>query len=124
MHTTAGVRRMGYIRRIEVKGFQSFGPRALAITFEQGLNVVTGPNGSGKSTIADAILFALGENSPRILRAAQGRLSGLIYDPKKERAEGEEGGSYGEERPTSCRATLQLDNLDRKIPVDSDSVTL
>ena len=30
------------------------------------------------------MLFALGENSPRILRAAQGRLSGLIYDPKKE----------------------------------------
>ena len=113
---------MGYIRRLEVKGFKSFGSKILTITFEQGLTVVTGPNGSGKSNIADAILFSLGENSPRILRAAQGRLSGLIYDPKKERDE--EGGSYGEERPTSCRATIQLDNLDRKIPVDSDSVTL
>src|SRR5271169_5699266 len=100
---------MGYIRRIEVKGFKSFGPKTLTITFEQGLNVVTGPNGSGKSNIADAILFALGENSPRILRAAQGRLSGLIYDPKKE-----EGGSYTEDRPTSCRATIQFDNVDRK----------
>jgi len=86
MHTTAGIYRMGYIRRIEVKGFKSFGPRALTITFEQGLNVVTGPNGSGKSNIADAILFALGENSPRTLRAAQGRLTGLIYDPKREAA--------------------------------------
>ncbi|MDG6926062.1 MAG: chromosome segregation protein SMC [Nitrososphaerota archaeon] len=111
---------MGYIRRLEVKGFKSFGPKTLTITFEQGLNVVTGPNGSGKSNIADAILFALGENSPRILRAAQGRLSGLIYDPKKE---GEEG-SYGEERPTSCRATIQFDNVDRKIPVDTDLVTV
>ena len=110
---------MGYIRRLEVKGFKSFGPKTLTITFEQGLNVVTGPNGSGKSNIADAILFALGENSPRILRAAQGRLSGLVYDPKKE-----EGGSYDEERPTSCRATLQFDNLDRKIPVDADLVTV
>ena len=111
---------MGFIRRLEVKGFKSFGPKTLTITFEQGLNVVTGPNGSGKSNIADAILFALGENSPRILRAAQGRLSGLIYDPKKEGA----GGTYGEERPTSCRATIQFDNADRKIPVDTDLVTV
>jgi chromosome segregation ATPase len=77
---------MGYIRRLDVKGFKSFGPRALTINFEEGLNVVTGPNGSGKSNIADAILFALGENSPRTLRAAQGRLTGLIYDPKREAA--------------------------------------
>ncbi|MGA2199727.1 MAG: chromosome segregation SMC family protein [Nitrososphaerales archaeon] len=111
---------MGYIRRLEVKGFKSFGPKTLSISFEQGLNVVTGPNGSGKSNIADAILFALGENSPRILRAAQGRLSGLIYDPKKER----EDAAYSEERPTSCRATIQFDNLDRKIPVDTDLVTV
>ncbi|MDA4133491.1 MAG: AAA family ATPase, partial [Thaumarchaeota archaeon] len=109
---------MGYIRRLEVKGFKSFGPKTLTITFEQGLNVVTGPNGSGKSNIADAILFALGENSPRILRAAQGRLSGLIYDPKKEG----EAASFAEERPTSCRATIQFDNVDRKIPVDTDLV--
>ncbi len=111
---------MGYIRKLEVKGFKSFGPKTLSISFEQGLNVVTGPNGSGKSNIADAILFALGENSPRILRAAQGRLSGLIYDPKKER----EDAAYSEERPTSCRATIQFDNLDRKIPVDTDLVTV
>ena len=128
---------MGYIRRLEVKGFKSFGPRPLTITFEQGLNVVTGPNGSGKSNIADAILFALGENSPRVLRAAQGRLTGLIYDPKREAAqaahqaaEGEAqsaaaGGAFPtEERPSSCRVSLQIDNTDRKIPVDTDLVTL
>src|SRR5271166_5903000 len=105
---------MGYIRRLEVKGFKSFGPRALTISFEQGLNVVTGPNGSGKSNIADAILFALGENSPRTLRAAQGRLTGLIYDPKREPAEAVEGAEPGaavasgqEERPTSCKVSIQ-----------------
>ncbi len=127
---------MGYIRRLEVKGFKSFGPRALTITFEQGLNVVTGPNGSGKSNIADAILFALGENSPRTLRAAQGRLTGLIYDPKREaeaarHAPGGEGEPAAanrafptEERPASCRVSLQVDNADRKIPVDTDLVTI
>ncbi|MDA4118905.1 MAG: AAA family ATPase, partial [Thaumarchaeota archaeon] len=127
---------MGYIRRIEVKGFKSFGPRALTITFEQGLNVVTGPNGSGKSNIADAILFALGENSPRTLRAAQGRLTGLIYDPKREAAEAthsagaaaagasQGGPTSGEDRPTSCRVSIQIDNVDRRIPVDADVVTI
>src|SRR5580700_5653548 len=129
---------MGYIRRLEVKGFKSFGPRPLAITFEQGLNVVTGPNGSGKSNIADAILFALGENSPRVLRAAQGRLTGLIYDPKREAVEArQQGAEEGEaspaaggrafpteERPSGCRVSLQIDNMDRKIPVDTDLVTL
>ena len=112
---------MGYIRRLEVKGFKSFGPRALTITFEQGLSVVTGPNGSGKSNIADAILFALGENSPKILRAAQGRLTGLIYDPKRE---AETDGSYAEERPSTCRVSIQIDNVDRRIPVDTDLVTV
>ena len=125
---------MGYIRRLEVKGFKSFGPRALTIQFEQGLNVVTGPNGSGKSNIADAILFALGENSPRTLRAAQGRLTGLIYDPKREVEAAQEGEGAAEstaarafpteERPSSCRVSLQIDNTDRKIPVDADLVTL
>jgi chromosome segregation protein len=136
---------MGYIRRLDVKGFKSFGPRALTINFEEGLNVVTGPNGSGKSNIADAILFALGENSPRTLRAAQGRLTGLIYDPKREAAvaagaprKAPEGGEAAEapqslgaerafpndERPSSCRVSMQLDNLDRKIPVDTDVVTI
>src|SRR5271170_7807955 len=121
---------MGYIRRLEVKGFKSFGPKTLTITFEQGLNVVTGPNGSGKSNIADAILFALGENSPRVLRAAQGRLSGLLYDPKREvevetgEREGSPGESYSEEKPNSCRSTIQFDNADRKIPVDTDLVTV
>jgi len=128
---------MGYIRRLEVKGFKSFGPRPLTITFEQGLNVVTGPNGSGKSNIADAILFALGENSPRVLRAAQGRLTGLLYDPKREAAQAAHQAAEGEgqsaaasrafpteERPSSCRVSLQIDNTDRKIPVDTDLVTL
>jgi chromosome segregation protein len=128
---------MGYIRRLEVKGFKSFGPRPLTITFEQGLNVVTGPNGSGKSNIADAILFALGENSPRVLRAAQGRLTGLIYDPKREAAQAAHQSTEGEgppaaasrafpieERPSGCRVSLQIDNADRKIPVDADLVTL
>ena len=100
-----------------MRGFKSSGPRALSVNFEKGFAVITGPNGSGKSNIADAIMFAIGENSPKQLRAANGRLSGLIYDPRKEDA-------TPAQRPKECRVTLQFDNADRAIPVDSDLVTV
>ncbi len=106
-----------YIRRLEMRGFKSSGPRTLVVNFERGFTVITGPNGSGKSNLADAIAFTIGENSPKALRAASGRLSGLIFDPRSE-----EGGSTG--KPSACRVTLQFDNSDRAIPVDSDLVTL
>src|SRR2546426_676327 len=74
---------MTFIRRLEMRGFKSSGSRPVAVNMEPGFTVITGPNGSGKSNIADAILFAIGENSPKQLRAANGKLSGVIYDPKK-----------------------------------------
>ncbi len=103
-----------------MRGFKSSGARPIAVNIEPGFTVITGPNGSGKSNIADAILFAIGENSPKHLRAANGKLSGVIYDPKKE--EGDLGRTG--ERPGSCRVSLQFDNSDRAIPVDSDQVTV
>ncbi|MDG6909973.1 MAG: chromosome segregation protein SMC [Nitrososphaerota archaeon] len=99
-----------------MRGFKSAGPRTVVVNFERGFTVITGPNGSGKSNLADAIAFAIGENSPKALRAANGRLSGLIFDP---RSGDEEAG-----KPNSCRVTLQFDNVDRAIPVDSDLVTI
>lgn len=100
-----------------MRGFKSAGPRTVVVNFEKGFTVITGPNGSGKSNLADAITFAIGENSPKSLRAANNRLSGLIYTPKTEDAS-------GTGKPTSCRVTLQFDNSDRAIPVDSDLVTI
>src|SRR2546422_3237779 len=111
---------MTFIRRLEMKGFKSSGARPVGVNMEPGFTVITGPNGSGKSNIADAILFAIGENSPKQLRAANGKLSGVIYDPKKE--EGDPGTTS--ERLNGCRVTLQLDNTDRAIPVDNDLVTV
>ncbi len=108
---------MTFIRRLEMRGFKSSGPRTVVVNFERGFTVITGPNGSGKSNIADAITFAIGENSPKALRAANGRLSGLIFDPRKEDAP-------GTGKPTSCRVTVQFDNSDRAIPLDSDLVTI
>ncbi len=108
---------MTYIRKLEMRGFKSSGPRPVVVNFERGFTVVTGPNGSGKSNIGDAILFAIGENSPKALRAANGKLSGLIYDPHKDE-------TPDVQKPKECRVTLQFDNSDRTIPVDSDSVTI
>ena len=92
-------------------GFKSFGFKNTAIDFEPGLISISGPNGSGKSNILDAIIFALGENRPKIMRVD--KLKFLIHD-----IEGERRG------PKMTRVSVHLDNSDRKIPVDSDSITI
>jgi chromosome segregation protein len=99
-----------------MRGFKSAGPRTAVINFEPGFTVITGPNGSGKSNLADAITFTVGENSPKALRAANGRLSGLIFDPRSD--------DTSASKPNACRVMLQFDNSDRAIPVDSDLVTI
>jgi chromosome segregation ATPase len=58
-----------YLRSIEMKGFKSFPERA-RLEFSPGVSVVVGPNGSGKSNITDAVLWALGEQSPGAIRGA------------------------------------------------------
>src|ERR1044071_3653239 len=58
-----------YLRSIEMKGFKSFPERA-KLEFSPGVSVSVGPNGSGKSNITDAVLWALGEQSPGAIRGA------------------------------------------------------
>ena len=101
---------MVYIKKLEVKGFKSFGNRNVTIQFERGLVGITGPNGSGKSNIIDSIIFGLGQNNPRTLRV--NRLAALIYD-------------VGEvEKADVLKVTITLDNSDRLISVDSDNVVI
>ncbi|MDG6996801.1 MAG: chromosome segregation protein SMC [Nitrososphaerota archaeon] len=102
---------MVYLKRIETKGFKSMGPKVMTTPVERGFVAITGPNGSGKSNLLDAILFCLGENSAKTLRVPN--LGALIYD-----------GSVEEQKPSSARVALQFDNSDRRIPIDSDSVTI
>jgi chromosome segregation protein len=56
-----------HLRSIEMKGFKSF-PHRTKLDFSPGVGVVVGPNGSGKSNITDAVLWALGEQSPLAVR--------------------------------------------------------
>ncbi len=58
-----------YLRSIEMKGFKSF-PGRTKLEFSPGVSVIVGPNGSGKSNITDAVLWALGEQSPGAIRGA------------------------------------------------------
>ncbi|MEM3017588.1 MAG: chromosome segregation protein SMC [Candidatus Bathyarchaeia archaeon] len=100
---------MVYIRRIDLRGFKTF-TRKATLKLDQGLTVITGPNGSGKSNILDALRFALGELSPKELRGAS--LSDLISK------------STLQNPPRSVYVSVQFDNADRRIPIDSGIVTI
>jgi chromosome segregation ATPase len=58
-----------YLRSVTMKGFKSF-PTRTELDFAPGVSVIIGPNGSGKSNITDAVLWALGEQSPGAIRGA------------------------------------------------------
>jgi chromosome segregation protein len=56
-----------HLRSITLKGFKSF-PGRTRLEFGPGVSVIVGPNGSGKSNVTDAVLWALGEQSPLAVR--------------------------------------------------------
>src|SRR3954466_8767016 len=56
-----------HLRSIALKGFKSF-PDRTKLDFTPGVSVIVGPNGSGKSNVTDAVLWALGEQSPLAVR--------------------------------------------------------
>jgi len=100
---------MVYIKKVEIYGFKSFGFKNTVINFNNGLTAVTGPNGSGKSNVLDAIMFALGENSPKVLRVD--KLQSLFHDTQNKSHK-------------LVRVSITFDNENRGIPIDSDNVTL
>ncbi len=56
-----------FLQSVTMRGFKSF-PEKTELRFAPGVSVVVGPNGSGKSNITDAVLWALGEQSPGAIR--------------------------------------------------------
>ena len=62
--------------RLRIRGFKSFSEPAV-MEFSKGITAIVGPNGSGKSNVVDAIAWALGAQSTRLLRL--GRMEELIW---------------------------------------------
>ena len=99
-----------YLRRLEIHGFKAFADRQ-RFEFGPGMTVIVGPNGSGKSNVADAIRWALGEQSARQIRAR--KTEDVIF-----------AGSDQRRQMGLAEVTLTLDNSGGWMPVDFTEVTV
>src|ERR687897_1724452 len=95
---------------IYIKGFKTFA-RPVRMPLEGGITSIVGPNGSGKSNITDAVLFALGEQSPGVLRA--GAMGDVIFS-----------GSETLPAASAAEVTLVLDNEEGRISLPYNEVSI
>ncbi|HNZ86701.1 MAG TPA: AAA family ATPase [bacterium] len=99
-----------FLKKIEIQGFKSFANKTKLI-FDQNLTSIVGPNGSGKSNIADAIRWATGEQSQKLLRTKKS--DEVIF-----------AGSDKKNRLGMAEVSLFLDNSSHKIPIDFNEVII
>ena len=65
------------IEKLEIFGFKSFKNKTTLEFNNDGITGIVGPNGCGKSNIVDALLWVMGETSPKNLRSSS--LSDVIF---------------------------------------------
>jgi chromosome segregation protein len=70
------------LERVEISGFKSFYEK-VDLAFPGRVTAVVGPNGCGKSNICDAVAWALGEQSARVLRGE--RMDDVIFNGSAKR---------------------------------------
>ncbi|ATV71083.1 chromosome segregation protein SMC [Fusobacterium pseudoperiodonticum] len=99
-----------YLKAVEINGFKSFGERVY-IDFNRGITSIVGPNGSGKSNILDAVLWVLGEQSYKNIRAKESQ--DVIFSGGKEK-----------KAATKAEVSLIIDNSDRYLDFDNDIVKI
>src|ERR687884_308094 len=102
--------RLEVLSAIYITGFKTFA-RPVRMPLEGGITSIVGPNGSGKSNITDAVLFALGEQSPGVLRA--GAMGDVIFS-----------GSETLPAASAAEVTLVLDNEEGKISLPYGEVSI
>src|SRR3954469_13857822 len=99
-----------HLRSLNLKGFKSF-PDRTRLEFSPGVSVVVGPNGSGKSNITDAVLWALGEQSPLAVRGQS--MQDVIF-----------AGGHGVQARAEAEVEVVLDNADGAIALEAGEVSI
>ena len=99
-----------YLKSIVLKGFKSF-PDRTRLEFGPGVSVIVGPNGSGKSNVTDAVLWALGEQSPLAVRGQS--MQDVIF-----------GGSPGRQGAKAAEVELVLDDSEGTLGLGSPEVSI
>jgi chromosome segregation protein len=105
-----------YLERLELQGFKTFAQKT-SLEFlppkegKKGTTAVVGPNGSGKSNIADAIRWAMGEQSIKLLRGKKSE--DVIFSGTPKRA-----------RSGFAEVSLYINNEDRQADIDYSELVL
>jgi chromosome segregation protein len=106
-----------YLEKLEIQGFKSFASKNTLVFpgiiegSRRGLTAVVGPNGSGKSNIADAVRWALGEQSMKTLRGKKSE--DVIFS-----------GSDKKGKLGMAEVSLFLNNSDGKSAIDFSELVL
>ncbi|MEA2283521.1 MAG: chromosome segregation protein, partial [Solirubrobacteraceae bacterium] len=99
-----------HLRSIALKGFKSF-PDRTRLEFTPGVSVIVGPNGSGKSNITDAVLWALGEQSPIAVRGQS--MQDVIF-----------AGAHGVQARGEAEVEIVLDNADGAVALPAGEISV
>jgi chromosome segregation protein len=98
------------LKSLTLKGFKSF-PDRTRMDFGPGVSVVVGPNGSGKSNVTDAVLWAMGEQSPLAVRGQS--MQDVIF-----------GGGHGVQARSAAEVEIVLDNSDGTVDLPLSEISI
>jgi len=106
-----------YLEKLEIQGLKSFAHKnelvfpGMVDQSKRGITAIVGPNGSGKSNVADAVRWALGEQSMKTLRGKKSE--DVIFS-----------GSDKKGKLSMAEVSLHLNNEDGQAPIDYSQLVL